>query len=338
MTVETSSPAAPAETAGREMVLTRVFDAPRELVFQAFTDPAHLPHWYGPHFFSNTVHAIDVRPGGVFRYTMHGPDGTDWPNRISYREITRPERIVYDHGEDVDDDPNAFHVTVTFSAEDGGTRVTMRTVFNTAEQLAAAKGFGAEKLGYQTLERLAERLKAMAAGTLPPAEGGAGRDFVVTREVDAPRALVFDAWTKEEHLKHWWGPKGFTMLSCRVDLRPGGMFLYGMRSPEGYEMWGRWVYREISPPDRLTFVSSFSDKEGAVTRAPFSASWPLEVFSVLELTEHGGRTTVAMRGLPENATEAERKVFEAAFASMQQGWAGTLDQLEAYVANMGGGQ
>ncbi|HEX2204945.1 MAG TPA: SRPBCC family protein [Longimicrobium sp.] len=148
-------------TADREMVLTRDFDAPRELVFRAFTEPAHLSQWWGPDGFTTTTHAIDVRPGGQWRFIMHGPDGTDYPNRIEYREITPPERLFYLHDSDVDDDPARMEVTVTFEDLGGRTRLTMRTLFPTAEQRAATARFGAVELGNQTLRRLGEHLAKM---------------------------------------------------------------------------------------------------------------------------------------------------------------------------------
>lgn len=151
----------PSATADREIVLRREFDAPRELVFRAWTDPEHLPHWMGPHGFTLTTHSIDVRVGGMWRYTMHGPDGTDYSNRVVYQEIARPERLVYLHGEDVDDDPGAFHVTVTFEDVDGRTRMTSRMVFPTAEARNGAMQYGAEELGYQTMDRLAAHLTTM---------------------------------------------------------------------------------------------------------------------------------------------------------------------------------
>jgi len=149
-------------TADRELVLSRDFDAPRELVFRAYTDPQHLPHWWGPDGFTNTVHAIDVREGGMWRFTMHGPDGTDYSNRIVYQEIVAPERLVYLHGEDVDDDPGAFHVTVRLDDLGGGrTRVTQTMVFPTAAQRDGVLKFGALELGQQTLARLAAHLETM---------------------------------------------------------------------------------------------------------------------------------------------------------------------------------
>jgi uncharacterized protein YndB with AHSA1/START domain len=159
------------------------------------------------------------------------------------------------------------------------------------------------------------------------------REFLVSRVFETPRALVFGAWTEPDRLACWFGPKGFTMLSCTLDLRPGGVFHYGMQSPDGRTMWGRWVFREIVAPERLVFVASFSDEAGGVARHPFAADWPLEVLSTLTFTERpDGRTLLAMRGVPLNATAAEAQTFHDAHEAMQKGWAGTLDQLAAYLA------
>lgn len=104
-------------TSDREIVLTRVLDAPRELVFDAWTDRKHIAQWWGPRGFTTTIHEMDVRPGGVWRFMMHGPDGVDYPNRIVFREVVKPERLVYDHGSDDPADPAQFHVTVTFAKQ-----------------------------------------------------------------------------------------------------------------------------------------------------------------------------------------------------------------------------
>jgi len=159
-----------------------------------------------------------------------------------------------------------------------------------------------------------------------------GRAFVITRVFDAPRELVFKAWTEAERLAQWWGPKDFTMLSCDLELRPGGALHYRMRAPNGAEMWGRWVFREIVKPERLVFVVSFSNSEGAITRAPFNPDWPLEVLSTVTFTEREGRTTITMRGAPINATESERETFVSNHELMRKGWTGTMDQLADYLA------
>lgn len=157
-------------------------------------------------------------------------------------------------------------------------------------------------------------------------------ELVITRVLDAPRELVWKAWTEPERLVQWWGAKGSTILVKKMELRPGGVFHYCQQMPNGGEMWGRFLYHEIVPPERLVFSTTFADAEGNVVRAPFSADWPLEILNTLTLTEADGKTTVAMRGAPVNATEAELQTFAAAKPNIQQGFKGTFEQLEAYLA------
>jgi uncharacterized protein YndB with AHSA1/START domain len=159
-----------------------------------------------------------------------------------------------------------------------------------------------------------------------------GEPFVISRAFDARRDVVWKAWTEPERLKRWWGPKGFTVVSCTVDLRPGGVFHYGLRAPDGSDMWGRFVYREIVAPERLVFVVSFSDEKGGVTRHPWSPNWPLEMHSTVSFQEHVGKTTVTVTWTPGSATEIERKTFDEGQPSMRQGWTGTFDQLVEYLA------
>lgn len=156
--------------------------------------------------------------------------------------------------------------------------------------------------------------------------------FVLTRALNAPRELVFKAFTEPERLMHWWAPKGFTMRSGTLDLRPGGVFHYCQVSPSGHEMWGKFVYREVVPPERLVYVNSFSDEQGNTVRAPFSPTWPLEILSTVTFAEQDGKTTLTLRGVALNATEAEQTTFVEAARSLEAGWGGTLDMLEAYLA------
>lgn len=150
-----NSPAA--ESGEREIVITHVFDAPRELVFQAWTDPKHVAKWWGPKGFTTTIHEMDVRPGGVWRFVMHGPDGTDYKNKIVYREIVKPERLVYSHVSGPQ-----FEMTATFAKRGGKTELTARMVFESAaERARVIKEFGALEGLSQTFERLAEHLTTM---------------------------------------------------------------------------------------------------------------------------------------------------------------------------------
>lgn len=143
----------------REIVLTRVYDASRELVFRAWTEPSRIVQWFGPRGFSCTTHEIDIRVGGRWRFDMLAPNGQRYPNRMVFLEIDAPKRLVFDHGGDVDDDPGRFRVTVTFDEQSNGkTVLTLRQLHPTAAQRTWAIGFGAVELGLQTLDKLAEHV------------------------------------------------------------------------------------------------------------------------------------------------------------------------------------
>ncbi|SFN51450.1 Uncharacterized conserved protein YndB, AHSA1/START domain [Actinomadura madurae] len=157
-----TEPGTPARsaTADREVVISRVIDAPRELVFEAFTEVRHLSRWWGPEGFTTTTRAFEFRVGGAWDFVMHGPDGTDYQEWISWTEITPPERIALLHGES-GDDPNAFESVLTFAPAPGrpdgaATRIQMRTVFPTKElRDEAVEKYHAIEGGRQTLNNLA---------------------------------------------------------------------------------------------------------------------------------------------------------------------------------------
>jgi uncharacterized protein YndB with AHSA1/START domain len=156
--------------------------------------------------------------------------------------------------------------------------------------------------------------------------------FRISRTFEAPRATVWNAWTERECLLEWFGPKGFKMTSATLDLRPGGFFHYCLSSPEGKEMWGKFVYREIKPPERIVLVNSFSNEAGDVTRHPFSPTWPLEMLSTTTFADEGGKTKITLEWVPLNPSEEERKTFDTSHDGMTQGWTGTMDQLAEYLA------
>jgi uncharacterized protein YndB with AHSA1/START domain len=140
----------------REIVITRIFDATRERVWQAWTDPKQIVKWWGPNGFTNTLFEMDVRPGGVWRHMMHGPDGTDYPNKVVYIEVVKPERLVYSHGRDDDASPCQRHVTVTFEeAGKNKTTVTLRMLFESEEERNKTAEYAVEG-GNQTFARMAK--------------------------------------------------------------------------------------------------------------------------------------------------------------------------------------
>lgn len=156
-------------------------------------------------------------------------------------------------------------------------------------------------------------------------------EFIVSRTFDAPRSLVWQAWTDANHLAKWWGPAIFENEVVSLDFRPGGTFHYKMTTPNG-AMWGKFVYQEIDEPEKLVYVSSFSDENAGITRAPFADNFPLEVLSTIIFEEQDGKTTLTLRGVPINASDEEVAFFASMNESMQGGWGGTLDQLAAHLA------
>ncbi|PCC70558.1 Uncharacterized conserved protein YndB, AHSA1/START domain [Nannocystis exedens] len=312
-------PRPPENASDRELVITRVFAAPRELVFKTWTEPQHVVRWWGPRGCTTTMREMDVRPGGVWRYVMRTPDGVDWDNRIRYHEVVANERLVYDHDGDVDDDPRGFHVITEFHARGEQTEVVMRMRFASV----AARDEAVKRAGdgvSSTFDRLGELL------------GDLEVEFVLTRTFDAPRELVYRALTEAERLAQWWGPRGFTMQTRRHDLRPGGNYHYCMRAADGREIWGKFTYVEIDPPARLVFLNSFADAEGNTVRPPFDDDWPREILHTLTLTEQGGKTTVTLRGVPHNATPAQRATFLAGHKSMDGGYSSSFDELARHLA------
>lgn len=146
-------------TADRELLLTRVVNAPRKLVFDVWTDPKHVAKWWGPNGFTNTIHEMNVRPGGVTRLTMHGPNGIDYPNEIIYKEIIKPERLVWTHGSGNKSEPGQFEVTVTFAALGQQTEITMHMVFRSKEERdMVVNTRGAIEGNRQMMNRLEEYL------------------------------------------------------------------------------------------------------------------------------------------------------------------------------------
>ncbi len=141
----------------RELSITRILNAPRELVWKVWTEPEHIKQWWGPNGFTSTIHKMDVKPGGEWLLIMHGPDGVDYPNKITYIEVKKPERLIYYHGDK--DKPEFFRVTVTFEDRNGKTKLHMRGLFNTKEERdEVVKKYKADEGMEQNIDRLEEYL------------------------------------------------------------------------------------------------------------------------------------------------------------------------------------
>ena len=160
------------------------------------------------------------------------------------------------------------------------------------------------------------------------------KDFVISRVFNAPRDLLWRCFTEPERMKQWWGPKGVKVVKSQMDFRVGGTYHYGMQNPDGQLMWGRMIYREISPPERIVFINSFSDETGGLGRHPLAPQWPLQMLSIFTFEDApGGKTRFTVHWSPYEATAEEQAAFDAGHESMTMGWSGTMENLEAYLAN-----
>lgn len=156
-------------------------------------------------------------------------------------------------------------------------------------------------------------------------------ELVITRIFDAPKELIFKTLTEAKHLANWWGPKGLQLEVISIDVKPGGIFHYAMKSPDGQEMYGVFNYIEVVEPDKLVFTNSFADKFGHPIRAPFSEVFPIKIHNTWTLYEVAGKTTLILKGMPYEASEEEHTFFENMYPSMNEGFAGTFDQLDIYL-------
>jgi uncharacterized protein YndB with AHSA1/START domain len=294
------------------------------MVWDAWTDPRQVAQWWGPRGFTLTTHSRDLRPGGHWTYTMHGPDGTDYENRTIYYEVDTYARLVYDHGGN-DDRPPLFHVTATFAEVAGQTRLELSFTLSSPEEAEQTRRFIKKAGGESTWDRLAEYL----------AEGSTGRRiFVINRSFDAPIETMFQMWTDPAHLGSWLAPAGFTIAYLRADIRTGGSTLWKMTNGQGITMCGRAEYREITRPHRIVYVQNFCDESETLSRHPLAPTWPAYMLTQVTLTEEGPeRTRVTVEWEPYGEpTPIEIETFVAGRAGMTGGWTGSFDKLEEVLA------
>jgi uncharacterized protein YndB with AHSA1/START domain len=305
------------KTADRELTVSRLLNAPKELVWELWTNSEHIKHWWGPNGFTNTIYKMDVKNGGEWDFTMHGPDGTDYRNTHVFAELVKYEKIVLDHVTSP-----KYRMTVTFTPQGNKTLLNITSQFESAEQLEQLiKLVKADEGLKQNVDKLEQYISKT------PKES----ELVILRQFNAPRELVYKVWTEPEHLAKWWGPGANAHVS-KLEFKPGGIFLYSMKGPDGAEIWGRFIYREIAAPEKLVFINSFSDKDGNITHSPFMPVWPLEILNTVIFTEHDGKTTIVIKGKPINAKPEEIESFEKHRDSMEGGFGMIFNQLDEYLS------
>lgn len=306
-----------------EIKITRIYDAPLRAVWDAWTDVQQVANWWGPRGFTITTHSKDLRPGGHWSYTMHGPDGVDYPNKTEYFEVEKYSRLVYDHGGN-EDRPPMFRVTVLFFENSGQTKMEMTMALATPEAAEETKKFIKKAGGNATWDRLAEFLEKDISGK---------EEFVINRTFDAPLDVMFKMWTDPEHFSKWLPPTGFNMQFVRSDVREGGSTFYCMSNDSGLKMYGSTQYLKITPPDRIIYTQQFCDEKENISRHPMAPIWPETMLTKVTLSKEGeDQTRVTILWEPHGPTTAEElDAFIKARPGMTQGWTGSFDKLEEYL-------
>jgi uncharacterized protein YndB with AHSA1/START domain len=274
----------------REIMITRSFNAPRELVFKAHLDPVLIPLWWGPRSTTTEVEELDAQVGGEWRFIHRTDDGREMSFYGEFRDITPYERIVQT-SEFSGAPGHAIIETILFDEQNGKTHVTVIDQFDTMEERDMVLQSGMEgglAESYERLEELAQRM-----GPDGP------KQMVITRIFDAPRALVWKAWTDPETLMRWWGPKYFTSPVAKIDLREGGEYLFAMRSPEGQDLYSTGTYKKIDPMNEIIYTDSFSDAEGNIIPPSvfgMGDDYPVASDITVRFEDYDGKTKLTVIG------------------------------------------
>jgi uncharacterized protein YndB with AHSA1/START domain len=297
---------------GRVFVFKRDFDAPRALVFQAWTDPQHVAAWWGPHGFTNPRCDWDARPGGAIHVDMKGPDGTVYPMNGRFLEIVEPRRLVFTSAAlDAAGKPLfEVHNTVTFAEQGGRTTVTIEARVDNVTSGADAYLKGMSEGWAQSLDRLAGHVASTASD----------REIVATRVFDAPRELVFKAWSDPQHLAQWWGPHGFTTTTHAMEFKPGGVWRFVMHGPDGRDYPNKITFVEIVPPQRIVYEHG-GDKDVEPVNFKVTVTFDAE----------GSRTRLTMRMVFPSAAARE---FTVKTYGAIEGLHQTLGRLAEYARKM----
>ncbi|MBY0358311.1 MAG: SRPBCC domain-containing protein [Candidatus Obscuribacterales bacterium] len=314
----------PVKNKSNELKITRVYDAPVRAVWDAWTDPEKAAQWWGPRGFTITTHSKDLKVGGHWHYTMHGPDGIDYPNKTKYFEVEECAKLVYDHGGN-DEQAPLFRVTVLFSENKGKTTMDMTMTLPTPEAAEETSKFIKKAGGNATWDRLAEYLEKTSANK---------EVFVINRSFNAPIETMFELWTNPDHFSKWLPPTGFEMEFIECDIKPGGNTFYRMFNNAGLTMYGRAHYLEIVKPYKLKYTQQFCDEKGNLSRHPMAPTWPATMLTTVTLSEEGPdqtRITINWECYGETAAE-ELATFIQGRSGMTIGWTGSFDKLEEYLA------
>ena len=310
------------EKKSNELQLTRIYNAKVNQVWNAWVDPNQVGQWWGPRGFTISTVRKEVRKGGDWLYTMHGPDGVEYPNHTKFLEVEQYQSLVYDHG-GFEDRPPMFRVHVVFTELNEKTKMEMTMSFASAEAVAEARVMIKKASGDSTWDRLAEYLEKQNSGK---------EIFVINRSFGVDLKTMYEVWTNPNHIMNWTPPTGFIGKYLSADIRPGGESFYEM-SGNGFSMYGKARYIEMNKPTRLVYTQIFTDQDGNVSRHPMAPTWPETMKTTVTFCEEGAsqtRVTIQWE-VYGHATPEEHSTFNGAKAGMTMGWTGSFDKLDQYL-------
>lgn len=279
------------EIKGNEVIISRILNAPAALVWEAWTKPEHIIKWWGPTGFTTTDKGMAVKPGGNWRFMMHGPDGRDYPNKIVFLEVDEPNKLVYKHSGDDDTEPVNFHVTVTFENLGNKTNLIMHSVFESAAELERLnKEYGAIEGGQQHIGRLDEFVTILNS-----------QPFVIERTYNAPLAKVWQALTDNTEMKKWYFD--IADFKAEVDFE----FSFTGQGKEGETYVHLCKVMEVIKEKKLTYSWRYEGYEG-------------NSFVTFELSAEGETTKLKLthEGLETFPSTANNAFAKTNFA---EGWA-----------------
>ncbi len=284
----------------RGLTITKLLNAPVELVWEVWTKPEHIKNWWGPDGFYNTIFEMDVRPGGTWEFVMHGPDGTNYKNKSVFREITRHKKIVYEHVS-----APKFIATVEFEEQEKKTLLTWNMLFETTEEfIRTVKTFKADEGLKQNIIKLGSYLE----------NGYPADELTFTRTINAPRELVFKAWTDEKMLAKWWGPNGFTSPVCRWEAKPGGKIRIDMKAPDGNIFPMEGEVHEVDNPRKVRFTSAALGE---------NSERLFEVMNTVTLAESDGKTILTLHVKANRIKPGSEPYIKG----MNEGWSQSIERL-----------
>lgn len=292
------------------LVVTRVINAPCALVYQAWTDPVMMAHWFGPQNIACRHVAADLVIGGAFRIHMASEKG-DHIAFGQYRQIVPNQRLQFTWQWEHYAMPLSV-VTVEFADLGQTTRLTL-----THENLPDAEDVAEHTHGWTSLlEKFAGWMEQKKAKN---PDDCVGLEFVITREYATPRELVWEACTQPDHLARWWGPEGFSAPVCEWDARPGGKIFVVMRGPNGAEYPMGGEVRDVVPPEMMVSMTGALDGEG---------DFLFQMLHTLTLVERDGKTKLMMHSRVINATPGANRYING----FETGMTMSLERLGGHLA------